>query len=365
MKKLNFISIVALLIMTLSSCSKSKDQKAIEPTPTPTPVKASKYVYVLNRAADSLSQFEIQNDGSLNNLTPATIATGDGPTGIVINAARKYVYVSNEYGDSISQYAVSENGQLTSIAPVIATGNKPLSISMSPKENFLYSMNYYSDTITRYAIGANGVLTFSETIPSADGPSSMAFSPDGNHAYVVNDLANTITQFTVEADGDLTPMTPASLPSQGCMAAQIGVGKTSNGTNVLYVMSCPAQAVEAYSISTSGHLTMVGSTPTGINPNGMVIAGNYLYVAVQVGSEVAMFGIQSNGTLNALTPPTVVIPNLVETLAVNSTQTFAYVVDSMDDKILTYSINASGVMSPVPGIAPKTTGAGPGQLLIW
>jgi 6-phosphogluconolactonase (cycloisomerase 2 family) len=363
MKKLNLISGVTLLIITLSSCSKNNDQKPIDPTPTP--VKASKYVYVLNRAADSISLFEIESDGSLNNLTPATVPTGDGPTGIIIDAARKYLYVSNEYGNSISQYSVAENGQLTSIAPVIATGSKPLSISMSPKGHFLYAMNYDADTITRYAIGTNGVLTFSKTIAAVDGPASMAFSPDGNHAYVVNDLANVIAQFNVDSNGDLTPMTPASLPSQGCMAAQIGVGKTNNGLNILYVMSCPAQAVEAYSISESGHLTMVGSTPTGINPNGMVIAGNYLYVAVQVGSEVEMFGIQPNGTLNALTPPTIVIPNLVETLAVNSTHTFAYVVDSMDDKILTYSISANGVMSPVPAIAPKATGGGPGQLLVW
>lgn len=361
MKKINLISIVSLFIISLSGCSQNPDQR---PIPTPSPSQ-SKYVYVLNRAADSISQFAIQANGSLSNLTPATVAAGDAPNGIVIDASHKYVYVSNEAANTISQYAIGEDGQLTSIAPAIATGATPLSISLSPKGNFLYSMNYSGDTITRFAIGANGVLTFSETITASDGPASMAFSPDGNHAYVVNDQANTISQFTVEADGDLTPMTPATLPSQGCMAAQIGMGKTSAGNNILYVMSCPGQVVEAYSVSASGHLTMVSSTPTGINPNGMVIAGNYLYVAIQVGSEVSMFGIQPNGSLNPLTPPSVAVPTLVENLAVNSTHTFAYVIDTADDEILLYSINSSGIMTLVPGIAPKTTGAGPSQILVW
>ncbi|WII72363.1 beta-propeller fold lactonase family protein [Bdellovibrio sp. 22V] len=346
-----------LLSLTLLLAGCSNGSGGLNPQPNP-----AQFVYVLNSAENSISQFKVKASGELAAIAPA-VATEDYPRIMVMDKVHNTVYTANLGSSSISQFTISANGSLKPLAPSVSVGAIPEGLVIGPGSRYVYSLNASDNTISQYTVATDGALTLKATIPHADGPVAMAFSPSGGFAYVVNDAIDEISQYAVDSDGSLTALNPATVASSGCPSGPIASATSQNGSEHVYVLSCITDEVEVFAIADDGTLSSQQTIKTGVMPSGFAISGSNMYVTNVGDATVSMYGIQADGTLQALLQPTVSAGIQPESVAVNTTGSFAYVLDSAEDKIISFARNLTGELSPsTKGTA--VSGAGSIQIVV-
>ncbi len=109
------------------------------------------YLYVANAGSDTVSAYAVDtSSGALTPLSPATFATGKGPSSIAVDPSLGYIYVVNNGGSNdVSAFSVDiGTGLLTPLAgSPFPAGANPLSLALGPKAvgtdevQFLYTAN--------------------------------------------------------------------------------------------------------------------------------------------------------------------------------------------------------------------------------
>ncbi len=182
-----------------------------------------KYVYVANHGnlppgGMTISQYAVNTaTGVLTPLNPATLPTAfPYPGGITVDPTSSYAYLSNINGNSLSEYGIGADGTLNSLnPPSVATGTEPVFLAFDPTGKHAYAANYTVDystapgTVSQYAVGTAGQLTplTPPTVLAGTGPGWIAFDPFGKYAYVVNlgngTLPGTVSEYAIGTDGAL------------------------------------------------------------------------------------------------------------------------------------------------------------------
>jgi 6-phosphogluconolactonase (cycloisomerase 2 family) len=139
-----------------------------------------KHLYVTNENSASVAQYDVNADGTLTALSPATVTTGGGPIGIAVSPDGKSVYVANEAG-SISLFNVASNGALTPKSPsTVATSNlsEPFGLAVSPNGRSLYVTNF-NGTVAQFSVGSGGSLSpkSTPTVPAGSEDDFIALTP--------------------------------------------------------------------------------------------------------------------------------------------------------------------------------------------
>src|SRR5438067_3892421 len=103
------------------------------------PAQAGPFTYVTNQGGNNVSQYDVGAGGALTPKSPATVAAGTNPQGVVVSPNGASVYVANLGGNSISQYDVGAGGALTPKSPAtVATGIGPYAVAVSPNGASVY-----------------------------------------------------------------------------------------------------------------------------------------------------------------------------------------------------------------------------------
>ena len=185
-----------------------------------------KYAYVANHGTAApggmtMSQYSVDGaTGELKPLVPPTVPTAFSyPGGVTVDPTSSYAYLANIRGNSISQFAIAADGTLSNLSPAsVPTGTEPVFLAFDPTGKYAYVANYTVDfssaqgTVSQYAVGAGGQLTplATPTVPAAIGPGWIAFDAFGKFAFVVNlgngTLPGTVTEYAIGTDGALTPL---------------------------------------------------------------------------------------------------------------------------------------------------------------
>jgi DNA-binding beta-propeller fold protein YncE len=88
-------------------------------------------VYVLGTLSNTVSPLKISPvSGSLTALTPATVATGSGPTSIAIRGDDNWLFVTNYNSATVSQYSITPATGSLSVLPAIGTDNYPWGVAV-------------------------------------------------------------------------------------------------------------------------------------------------------------------------------------------------------------------------------------------
>ena len=103
MKKALCLFLFGVLVMP--GCGSGSGSNISSPTAT-----TAKYVYVANFGDNTISQYTSSANGSLIAMTPATVATGNGPYSITVAPSGKYAYVANRTDNTVSQFMIGTNG---------------------------------------------------------------------------------------------------------------------------------------------------------------------------------------------------------------------------------------------------------------
>ena len=284
-------------------------------TSAPSPVnitidKSGQYAYVTSGTDKKIAQFNIGANGALTPLSPAFVSTSGNPSSIAIDPTGKYAYVTYKNTGGVALFSVS-TGLLTEVTTTTAsTALSPdlSGIAIGTSGAFLYVTDHGSNTVSQFSIGGTGALTALSPPAAATGPAPVeapyfiSIDPSGKYAYVTNGNTNTLAQFSINSStGALTPLSPSSVATQG-LPFNVKIDPTGR---FVYVANYNTGSISQFSIGSNGALSATRSTqPSGINIFDVAIdpTGRYVYWT-SVNNKVSQYAINSDGSLTALTAP--------------------------------------------------------------
>ena len=107
--------------------------------------------------------------------------------------------------------------------------------------------------------------------------------------------------------------------------------------STLFVANQLSNNVAAFSVSSSGALSLVSTGSVGSQPSSLAFANGLLFVAVPNFSRVYVFSV-SSGTLTAVNGSPFVVSNGVASVTVDSSAKFLYVPNPATDTISAFSV---------------------------
>ncbi|HEX5412657.1 MAG TPA: beta-propeller fold lactonase family protein [Terriglobia bacterium] len=294
-------------------------------------------------------------------------------------SAQNFLYTNNDLvsANSVSAYSVDTNGALSPVpgSPFATNGagtggNLYSSNRIIVVKGFLYASNSGSNTVSAFAIDpSTGVLTLVSGSPFPTGAFndstvsgiSLAATPDGKYFYVgstgfdLNFNFGPITIFSINASGALTP-TGSSVSVGGPIYSM----KVSPDGKFLAVALNQTARIAVFAIQSDGSLQPVTNSPfalasgsaTGVDIN---CASNLLYAGGPSGNVYA-FNIASDGQLTAVTNSpfdTGHASNQVVALSTDDKTLFAS--NQGDDTVTAFEVGSSGGLT-VPGISVNAAG---------
>jgi len=231
------------------------------------------YAYVLNQGnattPPKVTGFAI--DPIHNHLVPLGVESplaggvAAGPAQVGFSDSGDLLIVTEKGTNLIDTYHIGYHGELSQPASFASTGSVPFGFSVT-RDNVLVVSDAASGAASSYKIKGDGTLT-AVTGPVSNGgqkaPCWLVTTRDGRFAYEANAGSSTISSFAVSRNGTLTLTNDA--------AAAVGGGlldmALSDDSRFLFVRD-GSGTVAGYEVHEDGHLSAVGTLPTGSLPTG-------------------------------------------------------------------------------------------------
>jgi 6-phosphogluconolactonase (cycloisomerase 2 family) len=318
-------------------------RSAVDPT--------GKFLYVADNLSRTVSQFKINADGTLSPLSPPTVSVALPPSSILANPApgshTLYVGATDNTNGAIYQFNINPDGTLTMLTPATpASTSQPLELLIDPAGKFLFAIDH-NEGIRQFTINANGTLTQNGPDVTTGQLFAAAITTDGKYLYT----SGGPRQYRINPDGTLSLIGVLSLSS----GTEEGMCTNPAGP-YLYVTFSPRAGggggIDVYTINANGTLTKNGlSVPfsqfafqCAVTPD-----GKYLYVVAlnTPDNVVAQYAINANGTITPLSPPTVPAGSFTTSVTVSPDGKYLYVTNNKDNTISQFRINADGTLRPL------------------
>lgn len=274
--------------------------------------------YVINGNDDDISQFSINDAGTLAPLGDGNPSTGDYPVAIAAHPTGDYFYVANANDDTVSQFrritsalGEYEADELAPIRTPVEVEQDPVALAVHPSGNFLYVLSRQNQRVSVYSLHTNGEIEDTNGLGPylPDAPllvdeaqvgvleaTALAIDPTGRFLWVVNDQqAGAIIPFRINTfDGSLSKI-EGGLKAAG--AHPRAVAASADGRTV-YVSASGDSQIRSYAVAEDGTLSAGPTGNTGQGAIGLAVAplSNVLYVMHQIDSSVAWFGADDVGS---------------------------------------------------------------------
>ncbi len=249
---------------------------------------------------------------------------------------------SNGPGNTITGYKIDDySGNLTEMvhSPFTAGGTNPVMGVVKTGGRYVYVLNANDPTnsVSEFSVGGDGVLTFQQAYATQGGtPQWMDISTGGDYLYVLDSVS----------------------------PARNSDGTTPNCTSATGLLAAPCGSITVFSIDPdTGRLTLVQNqsvrvngtyltyTSTGPAPTRLKIASASSVIVVNGDQTVSSLAIGSNGQLTVSANSTQVIDQTqsINISSITTGSSYLYLTDALNNRILQYTVSASGVLQPVTG----------------
>jgi len=138
------------------------------------------HLYTANTGDNSISEFTINSDGSLTELSGSPIGEAfSTPLSLLVDNSGKYLYVANEGSTNLGAYGIGSDGGLTLLTnSPFATGSQPSFITSDPTGKYLFVGNQSSPAIQSFSLATStGTLTSVASYSVGNTPASIAVTP--------------------------------------------------------------------------------------------------------------------------------------------------------------------------------------------
>ena len=295
--------------------------------------------------------------------------------------AQNFVYTNNDLAGAnfVSAFSVDTNGALSPIAgsPFPTSGTGSGTGLYSPNRiivvnNFLFASNSGNNTVSAFSIDpGTGYLTLVSGAPFSTGGLndsiisgiSLAATPDGKYLYAGStgfdgQFFGSITIFSINASTGALAMVGAAPVSSG---GPVYTMKVTPDGKFLVVALLQSSQIAVFAIQSAGTLQAVANSPTTLtsgSATGVDIncAGNLLYAGGPTGNIYA-FNVASNGQLTPVTGspfPTGLSSNQVVVLSTDDKTLFSS--NQGDNTVTAFAVGSSGGLT-VPGTSVDAAGA--------
>ncbi|HFK5569333.1 TPA: lactonase family protein [Elizabethkingia meningoseptica] len=277
--------------------------------------KNGKYVYTVTEKEDQqnskVNAFSFDKKTGKLSFINSKPAGGGAPCHINVSPDGKRIITANYMGGSITEYAVNNDGSLGDTTQNIEfSGNGADKerqtqphlhfVTFTPDAKYLFADDLGTDKIYKYQLDTKGNRLLSEGTPSAvkvkegSGPRHLTFHPNGKYAYLITEISGDVIAFNYK-DGNLSEFQTAkadTLNARG--SADIHI--SPNGRFLYASNRLKGDGIAIFSINPqNGSLTKAGYQPTGIHPRNFVITpnGKLLLVANRDSDQIQVFKIDS------------------------------------------------------------------------
>jgi 6-phosphogluconolactonase len=297
-----------------------------------------------------------------------------------------YVTSSKNNPGQVNVYKVdSQAGALIPIpdSPYSSGGRNPVADVASPNGKNLYVINHDDNTLVEFAIGTDGKLYPQQTCNTPGSfPTQLAVNKTGTYLYVVetyqpNFSSNipgpgALVVYPIDATGQLGATGSLCTPVANGANAFFPVGNNPVSVNVLasganvYVANESDATLSAFTVGSSGALSLIGTYPVGVAPNATSSdpTSKFLYVTDGAANQMIGFLVQGNGTLIAMQTP-FKTDNLPDAVEVDPRGIYVYVANYNSNDVSAYTIDrATGNATQVSGSTTYAVDAGPLCILI-
>jgi 6-phosphogluconolactonase (cycloisomerase 2 family) len=347
-------------------------------------------------------------------LVSAASLLAAGVLAACADATVDFVYVtssqaagSNNYGE-INVYTINQvSGFMRQIptSPFLSDGRKPVAEAVSTDYSNLYVVNQDDNTIVQFMIGSDGKIYPQNTV-NTPGIFPLAVAVSSSYLFVADTYlpascsttspcSGSIGVFPILTAAQAGALTPAEIAGtlgtvvanpansgnywplalSGTNSADIiqptGISVSASGT-YLYVSAYDTTAklgyVFAFSVGSDGVLSAVSGSPfaAGVKPSaiasGSTSAGSFVYVTDFTSGDVLGFS-SASGVLTQLSG-SYPSGNQPSAIALDPKYPYAFVANSLDGTVSSYSIGTNGALTSVgtfaTGVDPVAIGIDPG-----
>jgi 6-phosphogluconolactonase (cycloisomerase 2 family) len=268
----------------------------------------------------------------------------------------QFLYASTN-ANQILTYQVSSSGALGSPSSTPGAPNTPY--FAGPPGGPVYALDASSNTLdafnVNYSTGALTPMGSPFNLGSTSG-ARAGFLWVGQYLYV-GDTNGTISAFNISDTGANPIAVPGSPFAAGAAPVNLfwSYSNPPNST-ILYAADFSRNVIWAFTIGSTGALTMVPGSPFATSPNsapaGMAAIGYTLYVALSGTNQIAAFSIGASGALTPVTGspfPAGRGPKSLLGYTVDNGD-YLYALNSLDHTISAYSMDqTSGILTEVQG----------------
>jgi 6-phosphogluconolactonase (cycloisomerase 2 family) len=327
--------------------------------------------YVNLEPANTVSAFQVQNDGSLSLIAGSPFPTGGAGGGhdidpgeitVATQSNASFLYAANNGSGTISAFTINpSSGTLVRVAgsPFFADGppGGDYSLAASPDGKFLYATADTSKLIHIYSISSTGALTQISGSPFPAGANTQGLTVTANGKFLIAGEAfgaTAVAVYSIASGGTLSAVAGSPYP-----AASGVLGVVSNcASNLVFAIS---QVVDVYSMDSKGVLTAVSGEPfpngSHYTSGGLALSPNsqFLFVTDTFSSDVTSFSINADGDLALVSGSPFITSSWTGGVAVTHSGQYVY------SSLFTYAqvdgrqIGANGELTAVPG-TPFSTG---------
>ena len=190
-------------------------------TPTNMQLSPSGVLYVTGGGSPGVIEAFTLNQGVPTVVTNSPFSTGRNPVGLAIASGGGVLYTANTLDSSISEFTINADGSLSEISgspigePALNSG--PTALLIDKSGTYLYVANQANANVGAYSIGSDGTLTLLTTSPftTGTGPSVIATDSGGKYLFVGNKAQSSaaIESFSLDATtGALTSVATYTVP---------------------------------------------------------------------------------------------------------------------------------------------------------
>jgi len=317
---------------------------------------SSKFAYVPNSAAATISAFSINAIGALTTTT----GVGSSPSvpsfdavAIAPGSSRLVALNAGSTSDLRTYPIDTQTGALGASSAAVEVGATPHGLVAEPSGRFAYAADLATDSIQAFTINAanGGVQSIPATSPTVGDVRALAIHPNGRHLYYITD-----TRWGVKHIDPTSGAFTTSYDTPTVAGTKTAIAIHPSG-RFAYVTRGSSGVVEIYSIDVpSGELNgpVINST-LGNDPVSIAIdpTGRYAYIAHSTSSTIAAFSIDADtGVLTPATATPISVTSPPRSVRVSYNGEILYaVVDA--SQVLSFTIDDStGALTAVAATGP-------------
>jgi 6-phosphogluconolactonase (cycloisomerase 2 family) len=351
------------------------------------------YVESNDPNGNAIFAFSRASDGSLTPLPGSPFPTGglgltptfnlgpfDSDQEVILNPSGSMLFAVNGGSDSISVFQVNNDGSLSAVAgsPFSSGGSSPVSVGLA--HDTLCVVNQDEDpghpgqflpNYTSFHVGPTGKLTpvpnSTITVDAGSSPSQALTSASGRLLFGADFLGGLLRSFNIASNGRLTVSAAQPLPPslfEGTGASPFPLGLALNPKhNLLYVGLVTINQVAVYSYDNSGALNFLCAVPDSGHGVCWLLTnrqGTTLYASNTGDPSISVFDIRHD----AANPIEIQKVNMVSSggcfqFALDSSDRFLHVVTQQSSPTSTVTANALHVFKVLLGGALQEVPSSP------